>query len=358
MGTKSFAYEVVERSNTTIGTGAYLLNLGAPNAYRKFRDQFANGENEIVYMVRNATNTKWEKNRFGTLTYGTPDQLTRAVVDSTNGGAAVVWDAGDWPLTVYIPFDHDAQESQIRGWYATVRNTLLRFGHWFHKDQPSSGKAYWKIWDGVQDIILGTVNTVDHTLSLAYMPPGALMPYAGSSAPTGFLLCQGQNVSRTTYAALFAVIGTTYGVGDGSSTFTLPDLRGRTVAGLDPGAATGRLTSGGAGINSATLGAAGGAQTEAAGVSVSGTVTVGGSTSGSIGLSGSMDGPNQTWNVADGPTTVAGGSHTHALGGVLTSGTLTVGANGGNSMTGATAVITNTQPTIVLNYLISTGGVA
>lgn len=356
MGTKSFAYEVVERSNTTTGTGPYLLNMGAPNAYRRFRDQFATGENEIVYMVRNAANTKWEKNRFGTLTYGTPDQLSRAVVDSSSSGAAVSWDPTDWPLTIYIPFDHDAQESQIRGWYSTVRNTLLRFGSWFHKDQPALGKAYWKIYDGVSDIIMGVINLADHTMESRYMPAGALMPYAGSAAPAGFLLCQGQNVSRTTYAALFAAIGTTFGSGDGSTTFTLPDLRGRTVAGLDPGAATGRLTAGGAGINSATLGAAGGQQTESAAVSVSGTVTVGGTTSGSIGLSGSMDGPNTSWNVADGPTTVAGGSHTHGLGSVLTSGALTVGANGGNSMTGGTAAVTNVPPTIVLNYLISTGG--
>jgi len=62
---------------------------------------------------------------------------------------------------------------------------------------------------------------------------GFLQPYAGSSAPSGWLLCYGQAISRTTYATLFAVIGTTYGSGDGSTTFNVPDLRGRTVAGLD-----------------------------------------------------------------------------------------------------------------------------
>lgn len=65
------------------------------------------------------------------------------------------------------------------------------------------------------------------------MPAGSVTAFAGSSAPTGWLLCAGQAVSRTTYAALFAAIGTTYGSGDGSTTFNLPDLRGRTVAGLD-----------------------------------------------------------------------------------------------------------------------------
>ena len=55
-------------------------------------------------------------------------------------------------------------------------------------------------------------------------PVGAIMPYGGSTAPTGWLLCDGSAVSRTTYAALYAVIGTTYGSGDGNTTFNLPDL--------------------------------------------------------------------------------------------------------------------------------------
>lgn len=53
-------------------------------------------------------------------------------------------------------------------------------------------------------------------------PTGTILPFGGNSAPTGFLLCDGSAVSRTTYATLFAVIGTTYGSGDGSTTFNLP----------------------------------------------------------------------------------------------------------------------------------------
>lgn len=56
---------------------------------------------------------------------------------------------------------------------------------------------------------------------------GMIEMYAGSSAPTGWLMCRGQAVSRTTYAALYAVVGTTFGVGDGSTTFNLPDLEKR-----------------------------------------------------------------------------------------------------------------------------------
>jgi microcystin-dependent protein len=58
-------------------------------------------------------------------------------------------------------------------------------------------------------------------------PTGVITEYGGSSAPTGWLLCDGAAVSRTTYANLFAVIGTTYGIGDNSTTFNVPDRRGR-----------------------------------------------------------------------------------------------------------------------------------
>jgi microcystin-dependent protein len=64
-------------------------------------------------------------------------------------------------------------------------------------------------------------------------PTGLINPYAGLTAPTGWLICNGASVSRTTYASLFSVISTTYGVGDGSTTFTLPNLKGRMPVGLD-----------------------------------------------------------------------------------------------------------------------------
>lgn len=65
------------------------------------------------------------------------------------------------------------------------------------------------------------------------VPPGVVNPFAGTTAPPGWLLCYGQAVSRSTYSGLFNVIGTTYGTGDGSSTFNVPDLRGRTPIGKD-----------------------------------------------------------------------------------------------------------------------------
>jgi len=93
------------------------------------------------------------------------------------------------------------------------------------------------------------------------LPPGTVLPYAGSAAPSGFLLAYGQAVDRTTYADLFTAIGTTYGAGDGSTTFNLPDLRGRSVFGDDDmgGSAASRVTAT-SGITGTTLGATGGSQ--------------------------------------------------------------------------------------------------
>ena len=67
------------------------------------------------------------------------------------------------------------------------------------------------------------------------LPSGAVMYFAGQTAPAGWLKADGAAVSRTTYAALFAAIGTTYGTGDGRNTFNLPDLRAEFVRGWDDG---------------------------------------------------------------------------------------------------------------------------
>lgn len=72
---------------------------------------------------------------------------------------------------------------------------------------------------------------MDASVSVGIFPPGMLFPYAGSTAPGFGLVCDGSAVSRTTYARLFAVIGTTYGAGDGSTTFNLPNAAGRALVG-------------------------------------------------------------------------------------------------------------------------------
>jgi microcystin-dependent protein len=76
------------------------------------------------------------------------------------------------------------------------------------------------------------------------MPVGAAMPFLGNSPPPGFLICDGQAVSRTTYAELFAVIGTIYGAGDGVSTFNVPDLRNQFIRGKADDRAVGSTQAG------------------------------------------------------------------------------------------------------------------
>lgn len=70
-------------------------------------------------------------------------------------------------------------------------------------------------------------------------PAGTCLPFAGGSAPSGWLLCDGSAVSRSTYAALFAVISTSYGVGDGATTFNLPDMSDNYPKGKGAGSSLG-----------------------------------------------------------------------------------------------------------------------
>lgn len=87
------------------------------------------------------------------------------------------------------------------------------------------------------------------------VPPGTIVAYAASTGANGWLLCDGQAVSRTTYAALFAVIGIAYGAGNGVSTFNVPDLTGRTIFGKESSAT--RITAASS-ITSTALGNSGG----------------------------------------------------------------------------------------------------
>jgi microcystin-dependent protein len=102
------------------------------------------------------------------------------------------------------------------------------------------------MYDGTRFHILASAVTA------TTMPTGALLDYAGTSAPTGWLGCDGSAVSRTTYANLFTAIGTTWGVGDGATTFNLPDFRRRVAVGSG-GSGTATLAN--------SVGSTGGAET-------------------------------------------------------------------------------------------------
>lgn len=77
----------------------------------------------------------------------------------------------------------------------------------------------------------GTLELISGATLWADAPIGCIQAYGGATAPDGWLICNGAAVSRTTYAALFAVVGTSFGAGDGSTTFNVPDLREATVKG-------------------------------------------------------------------------------------------------------------------------------
>lgn len=192
----------------------------------------------------------------------------------------------------------------------------------------------------VADDAVNTANIVDGAVTAAKLAVGAafvagmVMPYAGSAAPSGWLLAYGQDVSRTTYSGLFSAIGTTYGSGDGSTTFTLPDLRGRVVAGQDDMGSTSanRLTNQSGGLDGDTLGATGGSETH--------TLTEAelAAHSHSLGTNGRVQVGNDNGEAYSGKWVSGSGS------------TITYSTQD----TGSDAAHNNVQPTIILNYIIKT----
>jgi microcystin-dependent protein len=190
------------------------------------------------------------------------------------------------------------------------------------------------------------------TLNLATaLPSGMVLPYAGTSAPAGYLFCYGQAVSRTTYSALFTALGTTYGTGDGSTTFNLPDLRGRVAVGRDDmggGAAVGRITAAASGITGTTLGAAGGSETHTLSTNQlpSHTHTQNSHTHSGNGLgSGEF-----LYNRGSGGTYAALGGGTA----VDRTTSPVAAATATNQNTGNGEAHNNVQPSIILNYIIKT----
>lgn len=121
------------------------------------------------------------------------------------------------------------------------------------------------IWvDSVGDLLIKKTVGPDTTNPIYVgVPPGTMVDWAGATtAPNGWLLCDGSAISRTTYSALFSICGTNYGAGNGSTTFNVPDFRGRIALPRDNmgGSSANRVTAAGSGITATTVGNSGGAQ--------------------------------------------------------------------------------------------------
>ena len=182
-----------------------------------------------------------------------------------------------------------------------------------------------------------------HTAA-ALNPAGAMVMFGGASAPTGWLLCDGAAVSRTTYAALFAAIGTTWGVGNDSTTFNVPDMRGRAPIGAGQGS----------GLTNRTLGSNLGEESHALTLAENGTHThtgglhahTGGEHNHKIATSLSDDNGGR---VHCGAAGTAGTAANSASGGAVA--TTYDGAVATTSSGSGTAHNTM-QPSLVVNYLI------
>lgn len=207
--------------------------------------------------------------------------------------------------------------------------------------------------DGGGNLTLNTDSSLQNNGSGAlqvapsFLPPsGSLMPYAGTTAPSGWLLAQGQTVSRTgVTAALFAVCGILYGGGDGVTTFNLPDLRGRVVAGVDGG--VGRLTTNT--MSGTTLGSTGGSEEETLTSSQipahvhPNTLSDPGHAHTFSADEGAEGVGSQNISINAGGTTTSGNSTSNNTTGITITNAANVGGGAGHP---------NVQPTIELNYII------
>lgn len=200
---------------------------------------------------------------------GPLDVNGQSIVSASNGNIAITPDgtgAVNITGTANITGDLDVDNLNLNGnsISATDTNGNISVSPDGSGHVIMSGLVYPNADGSANDFLKtdGTGNLSFGGQSLLFVP-GMVMPYAGASSPTGWLTCYGQAISRTTYSALFAAIGTIHGAGDGSTTFNLPDLRGRTISGQDDmgGSSANRLTNQSGGVDGDILGAAGGAET-------------------------------------------------------------------------------------------------
>ena len=165
---------------------------------------------------------------------------------------------------------------------------------------------------------------------------GIVVPWGSATIPSGFQLCDGSAISRTTFAALFAVIGTTYGVGNGTTTFNVPDLRDRTIVGVS--SANSKALAQSIGANTVTptgnIGGSAGSTTLTTNEIPSHSHGGGNAT---MSFTPNLENPGGAASSMNTGNTGGGGSHSHNL--------------SANFTGSANSVL---QPGLVLNYIIKT----
>jgi len=141
----------------------------------------------------------------------------------TKGNAGTGGWTGDAGLGIGIEAGrHDTQDNDFAN---GINNALTKDGQNIPTaNLPMGGYKHTGVGSATANDQYATYGQLTASVG-ASMPAGCIQMYGGSTAPTGFLLCDGGAVSRASYADLFAIIGTTYGAGDGSTTFNVPDLR-------------------------------------------------------------------------------------------------------------------------------------
>lgn len=167
---------------------------------------------------------------------GLTSDLTVVVPDSVRRQWAIAnWTSGNYKLIVKTASGNGVTVAQSKRnlVYSNGQHVYDAFND-FENISLSGVSTAPTASTGTRSTQLATTAFVGAECQIA-APTGAVYTFAGATVPTGWLKCNGALLSRTTYASLFAVIGTTYGAGDGSTTFALPDLRGEFVRGADDG---------------------------------------------------------------------------------------------------------------------------